>query len=154
MALRVGQVAKAAGMAAKTIRYYEQVGVLPPPSRTAAGYRQYGEQAVQQLMFIRRARALGLSLHHLKTLTRHWTAGLAQRCIRACAKPSAHTCRPCNGRSVSSGCSSDSSNTCWADFRGHRGYVVSGAAAASSWRSFRGAPQRAAAIRDRTLRRP
>ena len=69
MALKVGQVAKAAGMAAKTIRYYEQVGVLPPPSRTAAGYRQYGEQAVQQLMFIRRARALGLSLHHLKTLT-------------------------------------------------------------------------------------
>ncbi len=68
MALTVGQVAKAAGMAAKTIRYYEQVGVLPLPSRTAAGYRQYGEQAVQQLRFIRRARALGLSLHHLKTL--------------------------------------------------------------------------------------
>lgn len=69
MALTVGQVAKAAGMTAKTIRYYEQVGVLPPPGRTAAGYRQYGEQAVQQLRFIRRARALGLSLHHLKTLT-------------------------------------------------------------------------------------
>lgn len=68
MALRVGQVAKAAGMTAKTIRYYEQVGVLPPPGRTAAGYRQYAEQAVQQIRFIRRARALGLSLHHLKTL--------------------------------------------------------------------------------------
>jgi MerR family transcriptional regulator, copper efflux regulator len=68
MALTVGQVAKATGMAAKTIRYYEQVGVLPPPGRTAAGYRQYGEQAVQQLRFIRRARALGLSVHHLKTL--------------------------------------------------------------------------------------
>jgi DNA-binding transcriptional MerR regulator len=69
MALTVGQVAKAAGVAAKTIRYYEQVVVLPLPGRTAAGYRQYGEQAVQQLMFLRRARALGLSLHHLKTLT-------------------------------------------------------------------------------------
>jgi MerR family copper efflux transcriptional regulator len=69
MALTVGQVAKAAGMAAKTIRYYEQVGVLPPPTRTAAGYRQDAQQAVQQIMFIRRARALGLSLHHLKTLT-------------------------------------------------------------------------------------
>ena len=69
MAFTVGQVAKAAGVAAKTIRYYEQVGVLPPPSRTAAGYRQYTEQGVEQLLFIRRARALGLSLHDLKTLT-------------------------------------------------------------------------------------
>jgi DNA-binding transcriptional MerR regulator len=69
MALRVGQIAKASGVAAKTIRYYEQVGVLPPADRTEAGYRQYGDQAVQQLMFIRRARALGLSLHDLRTLT-------------------------------------------------------------------------------------
>lgn len=75
MALTVGQVAKAAGMTAKTIRYYEQVGVLPPPGRTAAGYRQYGEQAVQQLRFIRRARALGLSLHHLKTLAASLNGG-------------------------------------------------------------------------------
>lgn len=82
MALTVGQVAKAAGVAAKTIRYYEQVGVLPPPSRTAAGYRQYGDQAVQQLMFIRRARALGLSLHHLKTLTAALDGGRPRAAMR------------------------------------------------------------------------
>lgn len=69
MALTIGQVAKATGVAAKTIRYYETVGVLPCPSRTAAGYRQYTEQGVQQLLFIRRARALGLPLHGLKALT-------------------------------------------------------------------------------------
>lgn len=69
MALTIGRVATATGVAAKTIRYYEQVGVLPRASRTAAGYRQYTEQSIQQLLFIRRARALGLSLRHLKALT-------------------------------------------------------------------------------------
>lgn len=68
MALTVGQVARAAGMTAKTIRYYEAVGVVPRPRRSAAGYRQYDEHGIAQLTFIRRARALGLSLHHLKTL--------------------------------------------------------------------------------------
>jgi DNA-binding transcriptional MerR regulator len=68
MTLTIGEVAKATGLAAKTIRYYEQVGVLPPPGRTAAGYRQYTEPGVQQLRFIRRARALGLPLHRLKAL--------------------------------------------------------------------------------------
>jgi DNA-binding transcriptional MerR regulator len=69
MALNIGQVAKVTGMAARTIRYYEEVGVLPSPYRTAAGYRQYTEDGVQQLLFIRRARALGLSLRHLRALT-------------------------------------------------------------------------------------
>jgi DNA-binding transcriptional MerR regulator len=69
MALTIGQVARTTGVAAKRLRYYEQVGVLPPPGRTAAGYRQYTEQDVQRVVFIRRARALGLSLHHLKALT-------------------------------------------------------------------------------------
>jgi len=67
--LTIGRLAKTTGVATKTIRYYEQVGVLPPASRTAAGYRQYTEEAVQRLLFIRRARALGLPLHHLKGLT-------------------------------------------------------------------------------------
>ena len=68
-ALTIGRLAKATGVAAKTIRYYEQVGVLPPPSRTAAGYRQYTEDGVQRLLFVRRARALGLSLERLRGLT-------------------------------------------------------------------------------------
>ena len=68
MALTIGQVAKATGIAARTIRFYETAGVLAAARRTAAGYRQYSEQEVQQLLFIRRARALGLSLRDLKSL--------------------------------------------------------------------------------------
>jgi len=65
----IGHVAKATGVAAKTIRYYEGIGVLPAPSRTASGYRRYDEPGVLQVRFIRRARALGLPLRHLKALT-------------------------------------------------------------------------------------
>ncbi len=68
MVLTIGQVAKSTGIGAKTIRFYETAGVLPAPTRTASGYRQYTAEGVQQLLFVRRARALGLSLHHLKTL--------------------------------------------------------------------------------------
>jgi MerR family copper efflux transcriptional regulator len=67
--LTIGQVAKTTGVAAKTIRYYEQVGILPAPSRTTSGYRQYDQEGVERLRFIRRARSLGLPLRRLKTLT-------------------------------------------------------------------------------------
>ena len=67
-ALTIGQIAKTTGVAAKTIRYYEQVGVLPTPSRTAAGYRQYDQLGLQRLRLVGRARALGLPLRDLKTL--------------------------------------------------------------------------------------
>ena len=75
--LTIGQLAHATGVAAKTIRYYEQVGVLPAPRRSAAGYRQYAQRDVHRLLFIRRARALGLSLHSLKTLTGDLESGSA-----------------------------------------------------------------------------
>jgi len=65
----IGNVAKATGVAAKTIRYYEEIGVLPPPTRTASGYRQYDAPGLQRVRFIRRARTLGLPLRDLKTLT-------------------------------------------------------------------------------------
>ena len=67
--LTVGQLARATGVPAKTIRYYEQVGVLPVPHRSTAGYRHYSRPDVHRLLFIRRARALGLSLANLKALT-------------------------------------------------------------------------------------
>ena len=69
MALTIGQVAKTSGIAAKTIRFYEAAGVLPAPGRTASGYRQYTAEDVQQLRFVGRARALGLSVRDLKRLT-------------------------------------------------------------------------------------
>jgi DNA-binding transcriptional MerR regulator len=65
----IGHVAKATGVAAKTIRYYEEIGVLPAPTRAASGYRQYDEPGVQRVRFIRRARSLGLPLRQLKMLT-------------------------------------------------------------------------------------
>ena len=67
--LTVGQLAHTTGVSAKTIRYYEQVGVLPVPRRSPTGYRQYSRHDVHRLLFIRRARALGLSLSKLKALT-------------------------------------------------------------------------------------
>ena len=67
-ALTIGQLAKATGVASKTIRYYEQIGVLPTPTRSAARYRQYDQSGVQRLRFIRRARSLGLPLREIKTL--------------------------------------------------------------------------------------
>ena len=66
--LTIGQVARATGLSAKTIRYYEEVGLLPTPRRTAAGYRQYEASAVERLNFVRRARALGLPLRRLRAL--------------------------------------------------------------------------------------
>jgi DNA-binding transcriptional MerR regulator len=66
--LMIGQVAKTSGVGAKTIRYYEQIGVLPAPDRTASGYRLYDQPGVERLRFVRRARSLGLPLRQLKTL--------------------------------------------------------------------------------------
>jgi DNA-binding transcriptional MerR regulator len=67
--LTIGQLARATGVPAKTIRYYEQVGVLPAPRRSASGYRQYTQRDVHRLLFIRRARALRLSLSRIAVLT-------------------------------------------------------------------------------------
>jgi MerR family copper efflux transcriptional regulator len=73
--LTVGQLARATGVPTKTIRYYEQVGVLPMPRRSDAGYRHYSRHDVHRLLFIRRARALGLSLANLKALTAELDSG-------------------------------------------------------------------------------
>ena len=59
------------------MRYYEQVGVLPVPRRSEAGYRHYARHAVHRLLFLRRAWALGLSLAHLKALTAEAETSLA-----------------------------------------------------------------------------
>lgn len=58
----IGQVAQQTGVPAKTIRFYEAQGVLPPPQRTEAGYRVYTPGAVRRLRLIHRVRLLGISL--------------------------------------------------------------------------------------------
>ncbi|MGH2402988.1 MAG: MerR family transcriptional regulator [bacterium] len=68
MALRIGQVASAADVNIQTLRYYERRGLFAPPRRTAAGYRQYAEDAVSRLRFIKHAQALGFSLNEIREL--------------------------------------------------------------------------------------
>ena len=68
MTQTIGQVAKVTGMGTRTIRFYESAGVLPAPGRSPSGYRQYTPEAVGRLLFVRRARVLGLSLRRLKDL--------------------------------------------------------------------------------------
>ncbi|MEW5835114.1 MAG: heavy metal-responsive transcriptional regulator [Pseudomonadota bacterium] len=67
-ALTIGAVAKRAGVPIDTIRYYEREGLLPEPLRRASGYRSYGESAVAQLRFIRRAKELGFTLEEIREL--------------------------------------------------------------------------------------
>ncbi len=66
--MRISQVAAAAGMNPATLRYYESVGVLPEPARSASGYRRYGEEDVALIRFVRRLRALRLPLDDIKQI--------------------------------------------------------------------------------------
>lgn len=53
-------------MSAKTLRYYEQIGLLPQPDRTPTGYREYESDAVDRVQFIRAAQSIGLSLGEIR----------------------------------------------------------------------------------------
>jgi DNA-binding transcriptional MerR regulator len=66
--LTVGQLARITDTKAVTIRYYEQLGLLPTASRNASGYREYTEEERARLLFIRRSRALGFSLDDIRQL--------------------------------------------------------------------------------------
>lgn len=64
--LTIGQAAKAAGLTRKAVRVYEARGLLPAAERTSAGYRLYDQRDVELLIFIRRARTLGLHLDDIR----------------------------------------------------------------------------------------
>jgi MerR family transcriptional regulator, copper efflux regulator len=66
--LSIGQVAHQAGVGVETIRFYEREGLLEEPPRRASGYRQYSEQVVTRLRFIKRAKLLGFSLKEISEL--------------------------------------------------------------------------------------
>ncbi|MGH3904095.1 MAG: heavy metal-responsive transcriptional regulator [Pseudonocardiaceae bacterium] len=63
--MKISELAAASGTTPKTIRFYEQTGVLPEPTRTPSGYRHYGPEFIDRLQFIRRAQAAGLSLREI-----------------------------------------------------------------------------------------
>lgn len=60
--MHIGELAHRTRVSAKTIRYYETIGILPPAKRTASGYRVYHGDTVTRLGFVRKAKALGLTL--------------------------------------------------------------------------------------------
>lgn len=66
--MRIGDLATVAGVSTKTIRFYEQAGLMPPPPRTPGGYRDYPEQAAKRLAFIRDAQSAGLSLAQIRSV--------------------------------------------------------------------------------------
>jgi DNA-binding transcriptional MerR regulator len=64
--VRIGLLAAAAGVTEKTIRYYEDIGVLEPPSRSANGYRDYERSALDKLRFVKAAQSVGLTLGEIR----------------------------------------------------------------------------------------
>lgn len=68
--MRIGEVAKAAGIGIDAVRFYEREGLIPAPARRPSGYREYTPDVVVSLRFIRRAKELGFSLKRISELLR------------------------------------------------------------------------------------
>lgn len=66
--MRIGEVAERAGVPAKTIRYYETIGLLPAPDRAANGYRDYADGIIDRLAFVRAAQVSGLTLAEIRSI--------------------------------------------------------------------------------------
>jgi Cu(I)-responsive transcriptional regulator len=66
--LAIGELGQLTGTKVETIRYYERIGLLPTPARTAGNYRAYGREHLNRLSFIRRSRDLGFSLDQVRAL--------------------------------------------------------------------------------------
>jgi DNA-binding transcriptional MerR regulator len=77
--MKIGDLARLTGTKVETIRYYELIGLLPAPARTAGNYRAYGNEHRQRLAFVRRARDLGFSLDQVRELL-----GLADKRDQSC----------------------------------------------------------------------
>jgi MerR family copper efflux transcriptional regulator len=70
--MNIGTAAQRSGVPAKTIRYYESVGLIPKAGRTESNYRDYSVQDVETLKFIQRARSLGFSVKEVENLLALW----------------------------------------------------------------------------------
>ena len=64
--MRIGELAQQSGVEASTIRYYERIGLMPSPMRTASGYRDYSDDAAARLGFIQAAQSIGFSLGEIR----------------------------------------------------------------------------------------
>jgi DNA-binding transcriptional MerR regulator len=70
--MRISQLAERAGVPVSTVRYYERIGLLPTPERTDAGYRDYDEDSATRLLFVSRARGLGIACEQIAELLPAW----------------------------------------------------------------------------------
>lgn len=86
--MKIGELAERSNVSTKTIRYYEEIGLLADPPRSPNGYRDYGEEAVERLRFIRDSQSTGLTLTEIASIlemrdegesTCHHVAELLQR---------------------------------------------------------------------------
>ncbi|GAB4431973.1 MAG: hypothetical protein OHK0015_19010 [Chloroflexi bacterium OHK40] len=75
--MQIRELARASGVPAKTIRYYESIGLLPPPERAANNYRRYHQADVERLRFIASARSLGIGLRDIAEILAARDQGLA-----------------------------------------------------------------------------
>ncbi len=73
--LKIGEVAKLAGVGIEALRFYEKGGLLERPGRTHSGYRLYDESVLERISFIKRAQALGFTLDEISQLIQHKRAG-------------------------------------------------------------------------------
>ena len=70
--MRISELADTVGVPVSTVRYYERIGLLGPPSRSPAGYRDYDDEASNQLRFVARSRQLGLTCDQVAELLPVW----------------------------------------------------------------------------------
>ena len=76
----IGELSRATGLGVETIRYYERIGLLAPPERTAGNYRSYSIDAERRLQFVRRARGMGFTVEQVRSLL-----SMADRSAQDCA---------------------------------------------------------------------
>ena len=66
----IGRVAKSAGVSVQAVRFYERLGLLPAAQRTPSGYRVYGPESIERVLFVKQAQELGFSLDEIREILR------------------------------------------------------------------------------------